>query len=234
MATQGVIQLQLAGEALSLLPQRAIHWPDRRTLILADPHIGKDDTFRRAGIPVPCAVAEADFARLNALVTDHRPERLVILGDLLHARLADRDHCLALLRGWRDTYTGEVLLVRGNHDLHAGNPPADLGFRVVDEPYRDGPFEYRHFPLPNQSPAQDEKARPPVHVFAGHLHPGVTVRLDRLQARRVPCFHVTRNQTVLPAFGAFTGTARIDPNSVGDLYAVGSDRVIKLPRPVLA
>jgi len=231
MALDGALDLQLAGETLTLLPQRAIYWSAHKTLILADPHIGKDDTFRRAGIPVPCAVAQADFIRLATLIQQHRPDRLVILGDLLHARPDADDHGLGLLRQWRlSCQTIEVLLVRGNHDQHAGNPPAELRFTIVDEPYRDGPFEYRHFPVNAPRPAADQH----VHILAGHLHPGVTVRLDRLQARRVPCFHVTATQTVLPAFGSFTGTARIHPNAPGELYAVGGDRVIRLPRPVLA
>ena len=48
MAREGALDLKLAGETLTLLPQRAIYWSARKTLILADPHIGKDDTFHTA------------------------------------------------------------------------------------------------------------------------------------------------------------------------------------------
>ena len=121
----------------------------------------------------------------------------------------------------------EVLIVRGNHDAHAGPPPADLGLVSVDEPYADGPFIYRHFPCePGQTPAEG-------YVLAGHLHPGVTVTLDRHSAKRVPCFHITARQAVLPAFGAFTGTGRITRSNQDAVYAVGRDRVIELPQPAM-
>jgi len=40
-------------ESLILLADRALHWPKRKTLVLADVHLGKDATFRAAGLPVP-------------------------------------------------------------------------------------------------------------------------------------------------------------------------------------
>jgi metallophosphoesterase superfamily enzyme len=38
------------------------------------------------------------------------------------------------------------VLVRGNHDSRAGDPPASLGIRVVDEPFAVGPFAACHHP----------------------------------------------------------------------------------------
>lgn len=227
---EGKLDLRLAGQMLSLLPQRAVFWAERKTLLIADPHLGKDDTFRRAGIPVPVAVAEHDLRRLSALIQALCPSRLVILGDFLHARPEPGDAMHRLLDTWRDRHRSlDVLLVRGNHDHHAGDPVASLGFKVMNEPHDDGPFVYRHHPL--KPDAMTDADRP---VLAGHLHPGVTVRLDRHQARRVPCFHATAQQFVLPAFGRFTGTARVHPGSPGELYAVAPSRVIRLPKPVLA
>ncbi|MFN3168039.1 MAG: ligase-associated DNA damage response endonuclease PdeM [Phycisphaeraceae bacterium] len=220
----GTLEIKLADETVRLDPRRALVWPASKTVVIADPHIGKDDTFRRAGIPVPANVAAADFDRLSQLVTDHDAERLVVLGDFLHARLDADDHCVGLLRAWRSRFGAlQVVIVRGNHDAHAGPPPDDLGLASVDEPMSDGPFVYRHFPLPTDA------GRDTGFVLAGHLHPGVTVALGGRGARRVACFHATRTQMILPAFGAFTGTARVARDAGGSVYAVGRDRVIELP-----
>lgn len=228
-AREGTLELELAGEAVMLDPRRALVWPAQRAVIIADPHIGKDDTFRRAGIPVPAGIAEADFDRLTQLLTDHGAERLVVLGDLLHARLDSADDCVRRMARWREGFADlEVLIVRGNHDAHAGPPPGALGFVSVDEPHIDGPFAYRHYPL-----ADGGAQCPRPFVLAGHLHPGVTVALGGQSARRVHCFWKTGGQMVLPAFGAFTGTARIDSTAPGQAYAVGRDRVIALPRPAM-
>jgi hypothetical protein len=38
----------VAGEKLGLFAERAIYWPARSTLLVADPHFGKAATFRRS------------------------------------------------------------------------------------------------------------------------------------------------------------------------------------------
>ena len=42
-----------AGESLVLLGERALYWPTRQALLIADLHLGKADVFRRAGIALP-------------------------------------------------------------------------------------------------------------------------------------------------------------------------------------
>lgn len=45
--------IQCAGEAVWLLPERALWWPAQRMLMVADAHFGKAATFRARGVPVP-------------------------------------------------------------------------------------------------------------------------------------------------------------------------------------
>ena len=227
-ARAGVLELYFSGETVLLDPRRALIWPARQTVIIADPHIGKDDTFRRAGIPVPAKVAESDFDRLSQLLDDYEAKRLVVLGDFLHARLFDEDDCIRRMAAWRQRHADMgVLIVRGNHDAHAGPPPGELGLTSVAPPHVEGPFAYRHYPLGEGEHADGG------FVLAGHLHPGAIVSLGGRSAQRVPCFWRTDSQLVLPAFGAFTGTARLNAQSGGKVYAVGRDRVIELPRPAI-
>ena len=47
-----------------LLPGRAAVLPASATLLVADLHLGKAATFRKAGIPVPEGSAQRDLARL--------------------------------------------------------------------------------------------------------------------------------------------------------------------------
>ena len=53
------------GHTLQLLAARAIWEPERRTLLVADLHLGKAETFQRAGIPLP---SDGDLETLNALI----------------------------------------------------------------------------------------------------------------------------------------------------------------------
>lgn len=225
MPIPGAITIELAGERVLLCPRRAMWWAARRTLVIADPHLGKGDTFRRSGVPVPASLARADFARLSSLIDTLGADRLVVLGDFYHARPMTADHGEAVLRGWRAAHASlEVVIIRGNHDAHAGPPAAELAIRTVDEGALDLPFVYRHHP------GKDERGT----VLAGHLHPGVTVLLGRREGRRVPCFHVEPGCVVLPAFGRFTGTSRASVSPAGAVYAVSDDAITPLPPAVLA
>ncbi|RZA14803.1 MAG: phosphoesterase, partial [Lysobacteraceae bacterium] len=80
------IEVRLGGEPVRLLADRALYWPARRRLLLADLHLGKADTFRAAGIALPRGGTALDLARIAALVAAQGAEELWVLGDLLHGR----------------------------------------------------------------------------------------------------------------------------------------------------
>ena len=48
-----MVECEVAGERLVLLPEKAAFWPRTRALFVADFHLGKAATFRSAGIPLP-------------------------------------------------------------------------------------------------------------------------------------------------------------------------------------
>lgn len=74
------------GQALWLLADKAIYWPARRALLVADVHIGKAASYRALHQPVPRGTTEATLARLDRLLAAQDCEQLIILGDFLHAR----------------------------------------------------------------------------------------------------------------------------------------------------
>jgi DNA ligase-associated metallophosphoesterase len=143
-----------------------------------------------------------------------------VLGDFLHAVESHAPPVLAALREWRAGHPGlEVVLVRGNHDSHAGDPPGWLGITVVDEPWQIGPFACCHHP---QRVAGRE-------VLAGHVHPAVRLRGMGRDALRLPCFSSGDGLTLLPAFGDFTGSHVLAPEAGTALFAVGGGRVWAVP-----
>ena len=95
-------------------------WAVTATLLVAAVHLGKAATFRNAGIPVPEGSAQADLARLERLVQETAARRLIVLGDLFHARSgctqAVFDEFAATRSRMPET---EVLLIAGNHDRAA-------------------------------------------------------------------------------------------------------------------
>jgi len=70
----------------------------------ADLHLGKAATFRRAGIPVPEGTSARDLARLATLVRDTGADRLLILGDLFHARVGCTERVLSEFTATRRSF----------------------------------------------------------------------------------------------------------------------------------
>src|SRR4051812_21860727 len=116
------MELTWLDQRLTLLPQRAIYWHDRRTLLIADPHFGKAATFRNAGIPIPRGTTTADLARLDGALDSTKAERLFFLGALLPAKPGRAAATPAVIGAWRPRREQlDVVLVRGNHDRSAGD-----------------------------------------------------------------------------------------------------------------
>ena len=217
------VGLRLAGEDLVLLPERALFWPRTATLVVADLHWGKAATFRAAGIPIPTGTTGEDLARLDGALQRTGADRLIVLGDLFHARagrIATRT--LAELRAWRATQPSvEMLLVRGNHDRHAGDPPEDLRINSVNAPAFVPPFILRHEPA----------SSPQGYTLSGHVHPGLVLCGRALQRERLPCFLVGERTAVLPAFGSFTGLGIVSPGPADRAFVIAESEVIEV-RPI--
>lgn len=220
------IDRPLAGTLVRFLAGRGLWWPAERTLFVADVHLGKAESFRALGVPMPVGATVATLGRLAELVDACEAQRLVVLGDLLHARAAQADAVMGPLAQWLHERPGlRLSLVRGNHDDRAGDPPAALGIELLDAPYRLGPFDLCHEPVELLASGDSTAS----HRLAGHQHPAVVMRGRASRPLRLPCFRVGRHQTVLPAFGDFTGSATVSPQVGERLLAIAADRIFELP-----
>jgi len=218
------VDFDFGGTPWRALPQCAAYWPARRWLVVADAHFGKAATFRARGIPVPQGTTQANLARLSALIAHARPQRLVFLGDLLHARESHGAETLRQFGQWREQHAGlPMTLVEGNHDRQAGAPPAALDIEVVDEPWTVAGIAFCH--VPQQLDA--------LHVVAGHLHPCIRLHGTANDTLRLPCFWQRDGLLTLPAFGEFTGGALIEREAGDRVLAVADGRLIEIPAPDL-
>lgn len=220
-----MVETEVGGVRLCLLAQRAAFLPDEHTLLVADAHVGKAASFRSLGVPVPGGTTRETFDRLADAVRSSGAKRIVFLGDLLHSAGGRAPATLAEFGRWREHHAAlELVLVRGNHDDRAGDPPAALGVQTADEPLALGRLALAHHP----------QAQEGAYVVAGHLHPCVTVGRRTTDRLRLPCFHFAAGVGVLPAFGAFTGMHAVRPGPGDRVYVVADDRVRELPVHTLA
>lgn len=211
--------VELAGEQLWLLASKAIYWPARKMLVIADIHFGKAAAFRALGVPVPRGTTTQNLLALDTLLARYACEEIVFLGDFLHARAAHAAATVAAMLAWRARHRDvRLTVVRGNHDAHAGDPAAALCIRMVDEPHSVGKLSFCHHP--------DTAA--PGYVLAGHVHPVYHLRADG-DGLRLPCFLLGPSHAILPAFGAFTGGHALRPAAGERVYVTADAAIFPLP-----
>jgi len=213
------MNIVVVGETLQLLAERAVFWPRRRALFIADLHIGKTAAFRAFGLAVPEGGLADDLCRLTQVIARVGAQRVIFLGDLLHAAQGVTAQVIAQVAAWRRGHADcQFIVVRGNHDRRAGDPPPEWAMECADEPYGEGPFVLRH------APGLSDDG----YVLAGHLHPAVALRGRGKLRARLPCFVVGSRQMILPAFGGFTGAALIRPQAGEHIYAIADQSVIPI------
>jgi hypothetical protein len=183
--------LTVAGMGLVPLAEGALWWADERTLIIADLHLEKGSAFAARGQMLPPYDTVATLARLEALVSRLRPERVIALGDSFHDSRAagrmnegDRDRLAGL------TSAAEWIWIAGNHDPE---PPKHVGGWATSE-LSIGPLTFRHEPRPGAILGE----------IAGHLHPAARI-VGRGRSIRRRCFATDAKRLVMPAFGALVG-----------------------------
>ena len=219
---QNAFSTVIANERVELFAERAINWPRAHTLFAADVHLGKGAAFRAGGVPLPRGATAADLARLTRLIEQTAASRLVILGDFFHAKTGRVPALDASFTAWRDRHAHlEIVLVRGNHDRRAGDPPAHWRVTCVGDPYALPPFLACHHPV----------APPPTgYALCGHIHPGVVISGLGEQSARLPCFVLGARRAILPAFGRLTGLALVEPGADETLVAIAGSKLFALPR----
>ena len=208
------LRMELAGESMRLLGDRALHWPGRGRLLIADLHLGKADLFRHAGIGLPAGGTRHDLDRLSALLAHTGANELWILGDVLHGA--------ALPSHWRDSWEQwrrlhahiRIVALTGNHDRALQQ--AGLELTLAGAEVEASPFALRHDPHPH----------PTLHVLCGHIHP--LAALPGLR-KRFPAFWLRANMTVLPAFSHFTAGVAPDLSAGERLVACVEGDALPLP-----
>jgi DNA ligase-associated metallophosphoesterase len=220
MVVSAGISFSLLGQDLLLLPQKAIYWKQERALIAADVHLGKVGHFRKEGIAVPRDMEQNELAVLSDLVDEHKPEKIIFLGDFFHSDInSDWDWFIL----WRSQFPKlQVILIRGNHDIIDDSYYHNLNIHLHDQ-LLIAPFLMLHHPL-----SQEELHHAGGYSFCGHIHPGVRLVGRGRQQITLPCFAFGTGQAILPSFGKFTGRVAIRSNKTDRIFALTANKVVAI------
>ena len=206
--------IEIAKNHFTLHPSGALYWEERKTLLLADVHLGKVAHFRKNGIPVPRKAEGAFYQKIAALLQHFAIDRILFLGDLFHSDLNSEWHLFA---AWVKQQEMELMLVEGNHDVIPAWKFETLGIKVINTLEEEG-FYFSHFPIELDK----------YFVFCGHVHPGIKLKGSGLQRLSLPCFFQRKHQLILPAFGAFTGLHLLKASPEDRIYVTTGKEVIEI------
>jgi DNA ligase-associated metallophosphoesterase len=213
------MECEVAGESLRLLAERAVYWPAKKALFIADFHLGKAASFRRLGIPLPVGTTGENVKRLDRAIEKTGATQVIFLGDFLHSAHGRAERTLATFQAWRESRPQvELTIVRGNHDKKAGDPPECWSARCIEPGEAAGPFILNHEPGPSRRG----------YSLAGHIHPAVRLSGSGEKSLRLPCFWFGERYGVLPAFGAFTGYAEVQPRRGDQVFVIAYHEVLQV------
>ena len=101
-------------------PAALVKSEKKRTLLIADPHLGWETSLQKKGIHVP-SQTEKILNKLTAIIAKYKPQELVILGDVKYTVISSE------LGEWHDVpdffaklqeYVRSIAIIRGNHDAN--------------------------------------------------------------------------------------------------------------------
>lgn len=179
--------LEISGQHLAILPQKALFWQEQKALLLADVHAGKASHFRKNGIPLSTDLLLNDLNKIEILLKKTLANKLIILGDLFHSSSNIEN---TLVENWVDGLGVSTELVLGNHDIHSlanSRIPTKLPYVL------DGI-------LLSHEPTESEHLN--IH---GHLHPAFTLAGKARSQLKLPAYYINEQYITLPAFGSTTG-----------------------------
>lgn len=175
---------------------------EHKTLIIADIHIGYEESLNKKGILVPRFQLKDVLKKLENIIEKTKPETIIINGDLKHefGKISEQE--------WRDTLKildlltkhSKVILVKGNHDTILGPIAEKRNVKVVDNVLIDNIYITHGDKIPKIIPKVKT-------VIIGHEHPAITIS-DNNRKETFKCFLLgkwkRKNLIVMPSLNQVT------------------------------
>ncbi|ADY52034.1 metallophosphoesterase [Pseudopedobacter saltans DSM 12145] len=188
-----ILTRQLGRHSFIFSEYKTLYWEAKRTLVLSDIHLGKAAHFRKHGIAIPSEIMQKDLERLGEALDYFNPQRLIIVGDLIHA---GNNSDTLLFDEWRAKHPFlEIDLVKGNHDRIKKEYLEKWKINLYQDQLQIEDILFVHEPVKTGG----------LFTISGHIHPGVSLKLQKHQVIRLACWAFNDEQLILPAFCSFSG-----------------------------
>jgi uncharacterized protein len=189
----------------------ALFHETERWLAVADLHFGYELSQRAAGRLMPLWGMTSIEERLVELLVEYRPQRLIIVGDLVHDQTSSapaqgllarlREHC-------------EVVALAGNHDRHVA--------RAIEFAPRwetpDFVFQHGHC-----EPEETERI-----CIIGHHHPAASIGDGAGLRLKFPALVQQVRRWILPAFSPWAGGSTWPDDGASRIWLCTPLRVLRV------
>jgi putative SbcD/Mre11-related phosphoesterase len=201
-------------EDLILDARLALYHRAARWLAIADLHFGYEISQRAKGWLIPVWGMQHIEKRLNSLIADYQPTRVILVGDIVHSNIAQTE-AEQFIEGL-SKLGPELVLIRGNHDRGLRGVP------LLDEFRLDG----YHFQHGHQTGEQEAGSI----VVEGHVHPTWRFSDGSGTRLRAPALVQMSTRLILPAFSPWAAGVR--PELAGEyrLWVCAGSRVFSVER----
>ena len=182
-------KINFANNVFILQLDGSVYWPDKKCLILCDLHLEKSSFFAKLGDFLPPYDSFETLRKLKFSLTNLNVDRIVLLGDIFH----DKEGINRLNKELQDYLESlcksyEVIWLAGNHDGLIRPKFAKYCYK-----YKLDNIIFNHKSHKNT-----------INEISGHYHPKTTLRLFKRKVSK-PCFLISKEKIILPAYGSFTG-----------------------------
>ncbi len=200
---------------ITLDVRRAVWLERERVLAVSDLHLGYAWAQRHDGQLLPVTVPDDTVTRLETLCREYRPSQLILVGDIVHRALPLQaiEHDVRQLITAAEHLQVRAEFILGNHDRHLEKLFAKNNFQhqihreiVIDR------FEFRHGDDPAiYSKDAVERLRATNRcILMGHEHPAISLGDGVASHVKCPCFLVSPEIIILPAFSRWAAGTSIN------------------------
>ena len=181
----------------------ALYLTKSKTLIIADSHIGYEESLNRQGILIPRFHFKDLIERLEKILRKIKPETIIINGDIKHelGKISEQEWRYTLrLIDFLNRHCKSLFLIRGNHDKVLGPIAKKRNIQVADQIIIDN-ILITHGNKLVKIPKQIKT------IIIGHEHPAVGLR-EQTRTETFKCFlkgkYKSKTLIVQPSFNLVT------------------------------
>ncbi|MDP2750960.1 MAG: metallophosphoesterase [Nanoarchaeota archaeon] len=193
----------------------ALYLKKSKILVLADTHIGYEESLNKQGVLIPRFQFNEIGHKLEKIFSflkekNFEIEKVLINGDIKHefGRISEQEwrHTLQLI-DFLSKHANEIILIKGNHDTVLGPIAEKRNIIVKEHAIIDNILLIHGDSLPNKALEKELKGKKVSAVIIGHEHPAVSLG-TMARFEKYKCFLVgewnKRMLIVQPSFNLVT------------------------------